>query len=316
MIRVYRSLDAIGPEARSATVSIGNFDGVHQGHRALLHRNLSIARETGTTPSVLTFDPHPTKVVAPHRAPRLLTTIDQRAELLGREGIEQVFVLPFDVRFSLLGPEEFVRTVLVDAIGARTVLVGDNFHFGHKQAGHVDTLHALGEQFGFRTEVVGGISVRGRFVSSTAIRELIEAGNVSIACRLLGRPYSVEGDVVSGFGIGSKQTVPTINLDTRAEVLPARGVYITRTHDGARSWPSITNVGFRPTFDGDWLTIETYLLAPLEGETPSQIRLDFLRRVRDEKKFDNPEALKTQILRDVGRAQAYFRRLARFRSRG
>ena len=315
MVRVYRSLDEIGPEARNATVSIGNFDGVHEGHRVLPRRNLEISRQMGTTPSVLTFDPHPTKVVAPHRAPRLLTTVDQRAELLGREGIEQVFVLPFDRGFSQLRPDEFVRTVLVDAIGARAVLVGDNFHFGHKQAGTVETLRALGDQFGFRVEIVGGVTLRGRFVSSTSIREAIEAGAVSAAGRLLGRPYSLEGAVVSGFGIGSKQTVPTLNLDTQAEVLPARGVYITRTHDldqPARHWPSITNAGFRPTFEGDRLTIETYLLAPLVGDTPKRIRVEFLRRVREERKFESPEALKAQILRDVGRAQAYFRRVSRF----
>jgi riboflavin kinase / FMN adenylyltransferase len=317
MARVYRSLDAIGPDARNATVCIGNFDGVHEGHRALLRRNLEISHQMRTIPSVLTFDPHPTKVVAPHRAPRLLTTIAQRAELLSREGIEQVFVLPFDRGFSELRPDEFVRTVLVDAIGARAVLVGDNFRFGHGQAGDVETLRALGEQFGFRTEIVTGVRLRGRFVSSTAAREAIESGAVSIAARLLGRPYSVDGVVVSGFGIGSKQTVPTINLQTDAEVLPAHGVYITRTHDldaPGRQWPSITNVGFRPTFDGDRLTVETYLLASLEGNTPERIRLEFLRRVREERKFDSPEALKAQILRDVGRAQTYFRRTAGLRS--
>ena len=314
MVRVYRSLDAIGPEARNATASIGNFDGVHEGHRALLRRNLEISRQTRTTPSVLTFDPHPTKVVAPHRAPKLLTTIEQRAELVAREGIEQMFVLPFDQRFSQLRPDEFVKTILVDAIGARAVLVGDNFRFGNRQAGDVETLRALGEQFGFRTEIVGGVRLRGQFVSSSAVREAIESGNLSLAGRLLGRPYAVEGAVVSGFGIGSKQTVPTINMETTAEVLPARGVYITRTHDGVRTWPSITNVGFRPTFDGDRLTIETYLLAPLEGPTPERIRLEFLRRVREERKFDSPEALKAQILRDVSRAQSYFRRTSRVQS--
>lgn len=314
MIRVYRSLHAIGPEARNSTVCIGNFDGVHEGHRALLYRNLEISRQMRTTPSVLTFDPHPTKVVAPHRAPRLLTTVDQRAELLERNGIEQLFVLPFDRTFSELRPDQFVKTVLVDAIGARAVLVGENFRFGHKQSGDVETLRALGEQFGFRTEIVLGVTMRGRFVSSSAVRDTIDAGNISLANRFLGRPYSVDGAVVSGFGIGSKQTVPTINLDTQAEVLPACGVYITRTHDldaVGRRWPSITNVGFRPTFDGDRLTIETYLLAPLDGDTPVRIRLEFLRRVREERKFDSPEALKAQILRDVSRANAYFRRTSR-----
>jgi riboflavin kinase/FMN adenylyltransferase len=194
------------------------------------------------------------------------------------------------------------------------VLVGENFRFGSKQAGNIETLKQLGEKYGFQVEIMPSHIVRGQVASSTAVRDLITAGEVSKACRLLGRPYAVEGRVVSGHGIGSKQTVPTLNLDTAAEVLPARGVYITRTHDldeAGRSWPSITNAGYRPTFDGDVLTIETFLLRGLGGETPSRIRVEFLRRVRDERKFESPEALKAQILRDVGRAQAYFRRIGR-----
>jgi riboflavin kinase/FMN adenylyltransferase len=152
-------------------------------------------------------------------------------------------------------------------------------------------------------------------ISSSAIRESIEAGHVSLACRMLGRPYALEGRVVPGAGIGSKQTVPTLNLETQAEVLPKPGVYVTRTHDLSRSrqWPSITNVGYRPTFNGHGLTIETYLLAPLGGAAPEEISVEFLRWVREERKFSSPEELKTQILRDVGRALAYFRRGASLR---
>lgn len=311
MVRVYRSLDAIGPEARPCAVSIGNFDGIHRGHQVLLRRNLELARENGWAPAALTFDPHPTKVVAPHRAPLLLTTLEQRLELMGGLGIEHVFVLPFDERFSRLSPMEFARLVLVESCGARAVLVGDNFHFGYKQAGNVEVLRELGDALGFRTEVVPGVTVRGRVVSSSEVRRCIQQGEISIACRLLGRPYRLEGRIVRGEGIGSKQTVPTLNLDTAAEVIPARGVYVTRTHDAhsERQWPSITNIGVRPTFGGERQTIETWLLAPLEGDSPAEIRLDFLRRVREERKFDSPEALKAQILRDAGRAQAYFRRL-------
>ena len=147
-------------------------------------------------------------------------------------------------------------------------------------------------------------------VSSSEVRRLVDDGAVSMACRLLGRPYAVEGDVVHGHGVGSKQTVPTLNLDTKSEILPAVGVYITRTTDleAARKWPSITNVGYRPTFDGDRLTVETFLLAPLEGATPRRMQVEFLRRVREERKFDSPEALKTQIFKDVDRAKTYFRR--------
>jgi riboflavin kinase/FMN adenylyltransferase len=180
----------------------------------------------------------------------------------------------------------------------------------------VDTLERLGREYGFTVEAVPAVVVRGRIVSSTEVRHLIEAGSVSFAARLLERPYALDGQVVRGHGIGSKQTVPTLNLDTTAEVLPAHGVYITHTRDrdSARTWPSISNIGYRPTFNGDRLTIETFLLQPLEGDSPRRIRVEFLRRVRDERKFDSPEALKTQILKDVARAQAFFRRVAGFRS--
>jgi riboflavin kinase/FMN adenylyltransferase len=171
-------------------------------------------------------------------------------------------------------------------------------------------LQELGRQYGFEVEIMHAVVWRGRIISSSEIRRAIEAGQVSLACRMLGRPYALEGVVVPGAGVGSKQTVPTLNLDTKAEVLPKTGVYITRTHDqkSSREWPSITNVGYRPTFNGHGLTIETYLLSPLDGDAPEEISVEFLRWVREERKFPNPEALKTQILRDVSSAQAYFRR--------
>jgi len=191
------------------------------------------------------------------------------------------------------------------------VLVGDNFRFGHRGAGDAETMVELGGKYSFGTEIVTAISWRGRVISSTEIRRLIEAGNVSLACRLLGRPYALQGRVVHGEGRGSKQTVPTLNLDTQAEVLPKTGVYVTRTREsnGPRNWPSITNIGYRPTFNGHGITIETYLLSSLEGAPPDEISVEFLRWVREERKFENAETLKAQIFRDVGRAQAYFRRV-------
>jgi riboflavin kinase/FMN adenylyltransferase len=260
---------------------------------------------------VLTFDPHPTRVVAPDRTPPLLTSPQARAALMAEEGIENVVILPFTQDVAQLTPEEFVRSLLVEAMGARAVLVGDNFRFGHKAAGNVAVLAELGKRMGFTTEVVPAISCRGRMVSSSGIRELIRAGNVSLAARFLLHPYGMEGQVVSGRGVGSKQTVPTLNLATAAEVIPAAGVYITYTRDlgAGREWRSITNVGYRPTFGAsDQLTIETFLLDPLEGETPARIRVEFLRRVREERKFETPESLRAQILKDVRTAQNYFRR--------
>ena len=189
--------------------------------------------------------------------------------------------------------------------------MGDNFRFGHRAAGDARILQELGQKYRFETEIVPAVTFRGRVISSSEIRGLIEAGDVSLACRMLGRPYALQGKIVRGHGVGSKQTVPTLNLETSAEVLPKTGVYVTRTRDleSAREWPSITNVGYRPTFNGHGLTIETYLLAEVGGPSPSEIAVQFLRRVRDERKFENPEALKAQILRDVSRAQVYFRRL-------
>jgi riboflavin kinase/FMN adenylyltransferase len=308
--RIFRSLEEARAGFGPSSLTIGNFDGVHAGHARILRRVCEVARENGWKPSVLTFDPHPTRIVAPSRSPRLMTTPEQRCRLMEQEGIGQVLILPFTREVAQLTPEQFVRDVLVEALDARAVLVGENFRFGHKHAGDTRLLRELGAQLGFRVEVLPGLTLRRAMVSSSEIRRLVETGDVSRAGRLLERPFALEGDVVRGHGVGAKQTVPTLNLSTQAEVLPATGVYITKTQelDGAH-WPSVTNVGYRPTFGGNELSIETFLLAPLEGPPPQRIRVEFLRRLRDERKFESPEQLKAQILRDVGRAQAYFRRV-------
>lgn len=313
-LRVYRSVREVPADFGPSAMTIGNFDGVHIGHQHLFERVVEVAAANGWRPSVLTFDPHPTRVLAPERAPRMLTTIEQRLELMRNCGIQQVVVLPFDAEFAQLSPEEFVRKIIIDTFGARAILVGDNFRFGCKQAGDVALLREFGARFGFTTDIIEAIMAGHRKVSSTEVRRAIGAGEVSVACRILGRPYVLEGEVVRGHGIGSKQTVPTLNLATTAEVMPANGVYITETVDleDGRRWPSITNVGMRPTFEGDRLTVETFLLAPLQDPTPARIRVAFWRRVRDERKFESPEALKTQILKDVGRAQTYWRRRSRW----
>jgi riboflavin kinase/FMN adenylyltransferase len=310
-MKIYRSLEETPADFGPSALTIGNFDGVHYGHRRILRRIRQIADERGWKASVLTFHPHPTRVVAPDRSPLLMTSPDRRAELMSEEGIEQVLILPFTAELAKLSAEEFVRRILVERLGARVVLVGDNFRFGHKHAGDVGLLSDLGRKLGFETEIVPAVACRGRIVSSSGIRELTLGGSVSLAARLLLRPYAVEGDVVGGRGVGSKQTVPTLNLATTAELIPARGVYITHTRDldSGRDWASITNIGYRPTFGAsDQLSIETFLIDPLEGDPPRRIRVEFLRRVRDERKFATPEELRAQILKDVRAAQAYFRR--------
>lgn len=309
-MRVARSLEEAAQFAPVA-VTIGNFDGVHCGHRRLLQTVVAAAQEKAVAPAVLTFDPHPASVVASHGAFRLLTTQAERCSMMAREGIEYVLILPFTRQLSFWTPEQFVERVLHQTLGARVVVVGGNFRFGHNQAGDISTLAELGKRYGFEERIVPPVRRRGRLVSSSEIRRSVEAGGVSLAGRLLERPFSLEGEVIPGRGVGSKQTVPTLNLKTTAQVLPAVGVYITRTYDldSGRAWNSVTNVGFRPTFhDGEGLSIESFLLESFEPPAPQLIRVEFLRRIREERKFETPEALKMQILQDVSRAQAFFRR--------
>jgi riboflavin kinase / FMN adenylyltransferase len=317
-MRIFRSLDEVPPDFGPSALTIGNFDGVHAGHRRILRRVKEVAVERALKASALTFDPHPSKVVAPERAPRLMTSPVERCALIEEEGIEQVVIMPFDRHVARLTPDEFVEQVLVRKLGVRAVVLGHDFCFGYKQSGNVRVLGELGRKYGFTTEEVKAVTVRGRVVSSTGLRQLIEAGRVAQAARLLERPYALEGEVVAGRGVGSRQTVPTLNLAANTEVLPATGVYVTRTRDleNDRVWPSVTNVGCRPTFsDSQELSIETFLLEPLNGDTPRRIRVEFLWRVRDERHFPDAQALKQQILRDVAVAQTYFRRLKKWTCR-
>jgi riboflavin kinase/FMN adenylyltransferase len=317
-MQVFRSLADLPAEFGPSALTIGNFDGVHYGHRRILKRVVKVASERGWKPSVLTFDPHPACLVAPERAPRLLTTPERRVQLMAEEGIEQVLILPFTPAVAAWTPEQFASDLLVARLQTRAVLVGENFRFGNRQKGNVAVLAELGRKFGFETEAIPTVSCRGRLVSSSAIREAVLAGRVALAARLLQHPYGLEGEVVKGHGVGSRQTVPTLNLATAAAVIPERGVYLTRTSDldSSREWNSITNVGYRPTFTaGHELSIETFLLDPLADDPPHRIRVEFLCRVRDERRFDSPDALKAQILKDVRVANAYFRRVKAWRGR-
>lgn len=296
-----------------SVLTIGKFDGVHAGHSYLLRQVVEAAREKGLRPAAMTFHPHPACVVAPSRAPRPLMSLEQRVTRIRELGVEEVFVLQFTPEIARLTPEEFVARYVRDRLQARLVKVGANFRFGNNQTGDPAILAELGRRYGFEMRLVEAVKLRGLIVSTSEIRRRIQQGEVSLAGRLLGRPYSVEGDIVPGFGIGKSQTVPTLNLRTAAEILPLDGVYLTFAEglDSGLAWNSITNIGMRPTFDGHARTIETFLLDPLIA-APNRVRLHFLRRVRDERKFESPEALKTQIFRDVARAHAYFRRIQRW----
>lgn len=305
-MRAFRAISEIPPGFGPSVVTIGNFDGVHAGHREILRRVATIASERDLVPVVLTFDPHPAQVLAPHRAPKLITTVSQRLRRLESQGMEAALLLPFSLDIARLSPEEFARDVLANALRAKVVIVGGDFRFGHKQAGDIGTLRTLGEKVGFETESAGAILRRGERISSTSIRKLIEEGKVSRACRMLGEPFALEGPVVSGQGIGKKQTVPTLNLAPENELLPKTGVYVTRTNQ----LRSITNVGYRPTFNGHDLTVETFLLDPIPDPAPDRIEVSFLRYIREEKKFETPELLRAQIMKDVAVANRLHKRLS------
>jgi riboflavin kinase/FMN adenylyltransferase len=319
---VFRSLEEARGRFGPCAVAIGNFDGVHIGHQALLsaatqfvsqngRAGTGFVSQNGLRPAALTFHPHPATVVAPERVPPMICTLDQRLRFLEQAGAERILVLPFTNETALLSPREFIRQILLDVLDTQAVLVGENFHFGHKQAGTPATLQALGKEFGFVSQFARPVIYRREVVSSSLIRRYIVQGNVSRTARLLGRCFSIEGPVVSGHGIGSKQTVPTLNLRPAPGQITPRGVYVTETLDSAtrRRWQSITNVGVRPTFGGDELTVETFLLSPFEGATPEHIEVQFRRFVRSERQFPAPEALRAQIMKDVGRANAYWRRV-------
>jgi riboflavin kinase/FMN adenylyltransferase len=295
-------------------LTIGNFDGVHRGHRELMRMAVAKAELEGWRAAVVTFDPHPARLVAPERAPRLLTRPEERAPLMAEEGINDVHVVEFTPAIAALGPENFVRQILVDRLNARYIVVGEDFRFGAKQSGDATMLAALGRRLGFEVDAIRKVDSHHHHISSSAIRRALSDGAVGEAGRMLGAPFALEGEVVKGLGVGSKQTVPTLNLAWTAEVIPGRGVYVTRTRElhTCRTWPSITNIGFRPTFGGESLTIETFLLEPLAGPAPRAIRVEFFHRLRDERQFPDAAELKAQILRDVGRAQAFHRRAARW----
>ena len=312
---VFRSLADARGRFGPCALTIGNFDGTHLAHQALFREVSMLARGKGWRAAALTFDPHPACVVAPDRAPKRITSFEQRAAMMAACGLEKVLILPFNEELARVSPDSFVRDILVGALGTRAIVVGDNFRFGHKHAGDMHLLAELGLQLGFSTHIEPAIRSRYGVISSTLVREAVGSGRMSMARRLLGHAYTLTGSVVTGHGIGSKQTVPTLNIEPATEVLPPDGVYITRTREvgGERKWDSITNIGLRPTFDGERRTIETYLLDAFDGRRPAGIAVELLRRVREERKFETAEALKTQIFRDVERAQAYHRRLARWR---
>lgn len=295
-----------GGSRRRSVVTIGNFDGCHRGHQQILRTVVDRARGANALGAVLTFFPHPARVLRPGEAPALLETLDQRLASIGTTGIDAVLVMPFNSELASVSAEDFVKRILVDTMAAQTVLVGGNFRFGHGGTGDIKLLGELGERWAFQAEVIPPVSEHGTVISSTAIRAAIREGRVEDARRMLGRPYALEGQIRTGTGQGRKLVVPTLNLATEQEVLPKNGVYATEATVGGRSYRAATNVGMRPTFDGTRVTIESYLFDFSENLTSGNLEIRFWQRLRDERKFSEPAELREQVLKDIEKAKEYF----------
>jgi len=298
-----------GPSGRGAVVSIGNFDGMHLGHQKILRAVVERAQEQQAVATVITFDPHPLKVLRPAQAPPLVCTLAQRLAGFASLGIEAALVLRFDAALAARSPEEFVREFLAGELRAKAVLIGDNFRFGHKQAGNAVVLQEMGARLGFTVEIIPPVVSRGEVVSSTAVRRAVSEGRLADAIRLLGRPFALTGEIRSGEGRGSTILVPTLNLAPEQELLPKTGVYATETLAGGHVYRSATNIGFRPTFNGTHLSVESHLFDFAERLTEGRLEVRFWERLREERKFNGPEELRSQIAMDLERARAFFRRL-------
>jgi riboflavin kinase/FMN adenylyltransferase len=269
------------------------------------------AHAIGGKAVAVTFDPHPLWILRPDSAPKLLTPLAVKLQLLEQTGVDAVLVLPFTRDLSLMSAHDFARNVLVDALHAREVHEGYNFHFGHKAQGNVDTLAQFGREMGFDVHTYSEQLLRGHHVSSSEIRSLIAAGRVERARALLGRPFSILSNPGRGRGFGTRYTVPTVNLARYDELVPANGVYITRVRINGECFDAVTNVGVRPTFGPDSFAIESHLLNfhPIELLAQTGIELIYLKRLREERKFETVDALREQIGKDVQKAQRFFRML-------
>jgi len=285
-------------------LALGNFDGVHLGHQAIFHQVAARAQALGGTRVVFTFDPHPLQVLRPTQAPPLLTTFEQKVRLIAAEGMEVVLRVPFTDAFAQQSPEDFMRHVLCAQIGSHELVVGHDFRFGHNRSGTAELLQAQGLVYGYRATIVPAISVAGMTVSSSNIRRLVKRGDVADAARLLGRFYAIEGPVIEGFRRGTTIGFPTANVRSINDIVPHTGVYAVRVGWQGRRYPGVANVGYNPTFANQNLSVEAHVFdfeADLYGEI---LQVEFVRKIRDERKFASVEELTAQIARDASLARA------------
>lgn len=287
-------------------VTIGNFDGIHLGHQSIFRQVVQKARENNGTAVVFTFEPHPVKVLVPEKSPHLLTSFNRKMGLIEECEIDQVVYEEFNLDLAGMAAEDFVKTLLVDRLQARQIIVGSGFVFGRGREGSVSTLKCLGETLGFTVHLITPVRVRGEVVSSSRIRALLDAGNVEEAAELLGRPYSVAGSVVEGYQAGNTIGIPTANIEHDGAMAPPRGVYAARVHFDGMDHHGVVNVGFNPTFNRKQLSVEVHIFDFNQQIYGKEIEVRFIRHIRNEITFPSAEALVQQIKKDIQTAKTLF----------
>ena len=311
-MKVFKGIGEITPEFRSSVITIGNFDGIHLAHQEILQR---VVREAGLRRSrsiVITFDPHPQKVLHPERRPfYLLTTLDEKVKLIESLGLDAVLLIAFTQAFSAMTAEAFVREILWDKLRIQKVFIGHDYAFGNRKQGNEDFLRSMGGMLGFEVESINTFTVSDTTVSSTNIRKAVLGGDVAKAALLLGHPYSLSGTVIRGYQRGREIGIPTANIEPGKELLPANGVYAVMVDlEGVRH-AGVLNVGFNPTFSNEKLSVEVHIMN-FDGELYGKgLTVSFIERIRSEVKFESPQKLVDQILRDKAKAEEILARLVR-----
>jgi len=308
-MQIIKGLKHLPSFSNDSVVAIGNFDGIHLGHRKILQILVREAEKLSLFSLLLTFHPHPEKVLAGRKL-KMLQTLEQRLNAIEKYGVQIAVVLPFNRRFAILSAEEFVRTIVLEKLKAKKIIVGENFRFGRNREGDVSKLYVFSAEFHFDVQSIPPVVVEDDVVSSSLIRELLQEGDIERANTLIGRSYEIEGTVIKGKSRGKNLGFPTANIHSLNDLAPP-GVFISEIEIGSKSWPSVTHVGSKPTFNEKDIHIESYIMGFRNNLYGQRIRISFLRKIRDEKKFRTPEDLSLQIRKDLESAKSYFQKKAR-----
>jgi len=306
-MKLIRNLDELTPQLQGGAVSIGNFDGVHRGHARIVEQLRAQAALVDGPSTVFTFDPHPVRLLRPDKVPPPLTWTDRKADLLHELGVDALVVYPTDEHLLALTPDEFFHEIVLQRLGARAMIEGPNFFFGKDRAGNIEVLRGLCESNKVKLEVVEPLVEGESFVSSSRIRDLIQAGEVTAATSLLTRPYRIRGMVTHGAARGAKIGFPTANIDAIDTILPKVGVYAGRGSTSEGAWPAAVNIGPNPTFGEDVLKVEAHLIGYSGSLYGQAVEVDFLARVRDTREFASVEELKQQLQGDIQRTSEIWR---------